>query len=604
MTSFNIILTWNDVTDKKKMIAGAKWTDIANSNAKAYKTGNGTTVIDIDTHDMSKVDKKLAKLLKDFKPNVKTKRGTHYYFKSEDFKSVSSIFKGVDIRSRGGIVYYEYTGSDDRIFYEVQHNKVPKMPKKLFKYLNKQPAMNKPENKELEAWADASPFGKPTVDEVLEALTHVHDYEERDPWMQVGRALHSWDSDLGWDIFNTWSKQWEHYNIKEVKAFWNSLYGGNDHVTIGTLFYMAKLAGYNYVPKKNYEGLYNIISSSEFVHDFKPSTWLIKDILPSSELGECFGASQSRKTFVVLDQAVCIQNGMEWQGHETTQADVLYICGEGVNGVRLRLAGFAEHYKAKSEIDILPVPVDMMDDASMVELCKAIDSREKKYGLIVIDTLNANFLGDENSADDFAKMKRNLKDHICNDERMVMWVHHTGNTERGRARGSSARFAGVDFSMQVTAVGDLSTVENKKMKDAEHFDKMTLGFEVVDCNLGFGSENFTSLVPVTATNEDLEHEETKQVNNPYKVAYKEFNNCELVDVPNEMQDLYHEIDLTDANIVRYEEFKENFMVHYANANSFNKWIKQALEEGKILLYITNEGGGRNNPKTGFIYWVE
>ena len=222
-----------------------------------------------------------------------------------------------------------------------------------------------------------------------------------------------------------------------------------------------------------------IISSNDFMQQFKNEVWLIKPIIPSTELGELFGASGSRKTFMALDIGTCVHNGLEWHGHEVTQGNVLYVCGEGINGVRKRLSAFKNHYGVEEVMKILPTTIDMMKEDSMQQLQKDIEDTGLDFTLIIIDTLNGNFSGSEDSADDFAVMKKNLQKYICKDTRMVSWVHHTGNQEGKRGRGTSARYAGVDVSIQVTKDEKYTTLSNTKQKDAEEFQPLTFSFKSV-----------------------------------------------------------------------------------------------------------------------------
>ncbi len=222
-----------------------------------------------------------------------------------------------------------------------------------------------------------------------------------------------------------------------------------------------------------------IISSNDFMSQFKSEVWLIKPIIPSTELGEMFGASGSRKTFMALDIGTCVHNGIDWHGHEVTKGSVLYICGEGVNGVRKRLSAFKNHYGVDEVMKILPTTIDMMKEDSMQMLKDDIESIGISFSLIIIDTLNGNFSGSEDSADDFAVMKKNLQKYICNDTRMITWVHHTGNQEGKRGRGTSARYAGVDVSMQITKDEKFTTLTNTKQKDAEEFTPLTFSFKSI-----------------------------------------------------------------------------------------------------------------------------
>jgi hypothetical protein len=64
---------------------------------------------------------------------------------------------------------------------------------------------------------------------------------------------------------------------------------------------------------------------------------LITGVLPRETYGVLRGRDQSFKSFVAIDWAACIATGKAWQGHAVEQGRVLYIAGEGANGISTRL---------------------------------------------------------------------------------------------------------------------------------------------------------------------------------------------------------------------------------------------------------------------------
>lgn len=65
---------------------------------------------------------------------------------------------------------------------------------------------------------------------------------DRNIWIKVGMALKSEYGDIGFSLFNDWSKSADNYNTKSATASWRSFKTGA--TTIGTLFYLAKQNGW------------------------------------------------------------------------------------------------------------------------------------------------------------------------------------------------------------------------------------------------------------------------------------------------------------------------------------------------------------------------
>ena len=61
--------------------------------------------------------------------------------------------------------------------------------------------------------------------------------------------------------------------------------------------------------------------------------WLVEDILESSSLGMIYGAPASGKSFLSLDLSACVASGIDWHGNRVKKGGVLYLVGEGRQGV-------------------------------------------------------------------------------------------------------------------------------------------------------------------------------------------------------------------------------------------------------------------------------
>ena len=72
-------------------------------------------------------------------------------------------------------------------------------------------------------------------------------------------------------------------------------------------------------------------------HDLLEIRWLVEDIFPEQGLLCVYGSSGVGKSFLCLDLAAAVAEGVDWFGHPTQQGDVVYVALEGQAGLRLRV---------------------------------------------------------------------------------------------------------------------------------------------------------------------------------------------------------------------------------------------------------------------------
>ncbi len=199
-----------------------------------------------------------------------------------------------------------------------------------------------------------------------------------------------------------------------------------------------------------------VFSGEALLKPISPPSWLIRDFIPrGKKVGLLVGPSGIGKTFVGLDMCLHIAAGMEsWHGAICHQAKVLYVAGESEDSVNIRVAAFNERYGAafKDSFYAMFLDIPLSEQKGFDILRVAID-----YGivpfipdLIVFDTLNCFFSGDENDAGSIGafKMTRILRlQHLygCN----VMFVHHTVKNDGTKERGSGAIKGLADYMILV-----------------------------------------------------------------------------------------------------------------------------------------------------------
>lgn len=218
---------------------------------------------------------------------------------------------------------------------------------------------------------------------------------------------------------------------------------------------------------------FNFIHNADVLADLKPTEWQIKDILVENSLYYDFGDPGSFKTFVALDRLLCVAAGIDYHGHKVKQGTVFYIAGEGQQGIGRRIAAWHVHHKTKARdipFFLAKTPTQLMDTGALDDVRRTVDGLSKEYGspaVLHIDTLARNFgEGDENATKDMNRVIQNMDTAFSNDFCRGI-THHTGHSNKDRARGSIALHGAADAAFRISVTeGQQVIVECTKMKDA------------------------------------------------------------------------------------------------------------------------------------------
>jgi hypothetical protein len=246
--------------------------------------------------------------------------------------------------------------------------------------------------------------------------------------------------------------------------------------------------------------------------NLRPSEWTIRKVLPKECTGLLFGGWGTCKTFLAIDWAGCIANGIPWHGRPTQQGTVFYLAGEGEGGFGRRMRAWELAYGGSmSKLAFREMP-DVRDKAEFEALIEAIDAMAAERGaprLIVIDTLfTALNGGEENNGRDMGEVFKAMRTLRQKFQCAVLAVHHTGH-DGDRARGHSSMPAGVDVQFYIKAKDRpdgsvLLELANPKQKDGKKQAAVFLTTESVELTglIDDDGEVETSLV-IRAPAEDL-----------------------------------------------------------------------------------------------------
>jgi RecA-family ATPase len=323
--------------------------------------------------------------------------------------------------------------------------------------------------------------------------------------------------------------------------------------------------------------------------------WLITDVFERNRLITVFGEPKSGKSFISIAMACAVARGDEFYGHAAKKAPVVYLAGEGVAGIRRRLACFHQSEYGGS---LDGAPLFLSNRGSRINEPEEYQKLEDEInllkqdlgqiGLIIFDTFQRNFSGDENSAQEVNKFVKAADQLIHDFDCTVLLVHHTGRGNKGRARGSSVLDASIDGEFLVERKGTKPDDDNSMlvtMKQTKNKDGMGMAekkFEFHEETLIGEGLNVTSGLLIETdvdikTIKDIEHDiDIKIADKMYSLAMAiaKSDNCKPEDVwftyttfNSDLKGVHH---LKNAKDVPYKK--------YTVDNSLRRMEKQKIVE--------------------------
>lgn len=173
--------------------------------------------------------------------------GLHLYFKHRDgFKnSTDKLANGIDTRGDGG--YIIAPGSSSNGIYYTVEKQIPfaDMPDWIYNAVGRSPDKKiTPRNIALiSSGENRTDHVGASEDDVASATNYIDPDCDYQTWIEVGQALHSWDSENGLAIFDEWSSKGYKFKDGECQDKWNS-FTADGGINIATLFHHAKAAGW------------------------------------------------------------------------------------------------------------------------------------------------------------------------------------------------------------------------------------------------------------------------------------------------------------------------------------------------------------------------
>ena len=250
--------------------------------------------------------------------------------------------------------------------------------------------------------------------------------------------------------------------------------------------------------------------------DRKSPGWIVRNIVPRTELMLLIGESGAGKSFIAFDLAAAIARGEPWRNYKTQQGRVVYVVAEGAGFFHQRAIAYAKRHN----LSLNELQIGVISDAPNLMLkddVKSVVMQVNAFGkvdVIIIDTFAQATAGaNENAGEDMGTALANCKALARATGALVVLVHHVGKDESKGARGWSGLKAAADAEITVTRRDNLRAAAVSKMKDGA--DGAVLPFKLVDVDLGKDEEG----EPITSCIvEHLEaREEGRQARQPQGV---------------------------------------------------------------------------------------
>lgn len=339
--------------------------------------------------------------------------------------------------------------------------------------------------------------------------------------------------------------------------------------------------------EKKPKGMVTFTRADELMKQVDNPDWLIEGILEKESLACVFGKPKSGKSFIAIAMAAAIAKGEKFYGNDAYAAPVMFVCGEGQRGTKRRLAAWQQGMYSLENVPLYlsdrAIRINDNDDFKMLEQeIDALQNQVGKIGMIVIDTFQRNFVGNENSAEDVGNFINKLDGLVSHYKCCVLLVHHTGHGNSDRGRGSSVMGASLDYEFKVDredkAIGDtleeqmFVTFEQTLNKDGQGMSEKSFVFKEVEIigeglNLTSGFLEETNIDFKTKRTDKLPMMQDRTLTALETVAY-------IKDNQNPQDQFLQPSDL--------EGFVKNKAGDNINANNIGKHLDALKEKGQVF----------------------
>lgn len=217
---------------------------------------------------------------------------------------------------------------------------------------------------------------------------------------------------------------------------------------------------------------YTLHNAAEALEPQPPIEWVIDRLFSAGSVSILFGEPGSKKTYALLDAAVCVAHGVKWLDFDTRQSPVLIIDEEsGRRRMNRRLGDVLRGHMADGSTPIQYTTLERFQVAQVADAL-AIEAaiEESAARFVLIDALADVMSGaDENAVKDTQPIFIALRGIAERTQAAIVVIHHSNKI--GGYRGSTAIKGAVDLLLVAQSKPDdaLINFSFDKARDVEPF---------------------------------------------------------------------------------------------------------------------------------------
>lgn len=256
--------------------------------------------------------------------------------------------------------------------------------------------------------------------------------------------------------------------------------------------------------------------------------WLFDDLIMEGGFGVLFGRSGAGKSFSMLDIAVHLAWGKDWNGYNCVgKRAVIYNAAEAGKSIGKRVEAARRRAGVPKNVGLSEFPFRMVnmstdmlckgkdlhkqvDVNDMIIACKQLEHASgHRMGVVVFDTLSATFAGgNENASDDLGRYVNNIKRINEEGDTGTIIVHHAGKDETAGARGHSLLNAATDTEIEIRADKKIDpprrSLRVSKQKEGEEGQTHKFTLNTVEIGLNKRGKMITSCQTIFDNDSEFE----------------------------------------------------------------------------------------------------
>lgn len=196
--------------------------------------------------------------------------------------------------------------------------------------------------------------------------------------------------------------------------------------------------------------LFKQLLNSQNLDEIPDLVPVIDGLLYRETVARINGKPGAMKSFVALDMAGHVSNGLQWNSRPVLMGSVVYLVAEGHAGIRKRVRAWEQEHGLPHRALFLPRPVQIASPewAVFQEACRLL-----KPSLVIVDTQARTTVGvEESSNKEMSAVFTRIEELAKTSGACVLLIHHLGHTG-SHGRGASSVLGAVQTEITIKKDG-------------------------------------------------------------------------------------------------------------------------------------------------------